>query len=321
VSKSLTDIAQALSPQAIAVVKTVAEQGSMAAAARELNLVPSALTYRIRQIEDTLDVLLFDRSARHAKLTPAGVELLREGERVLMELQSVANRVKRVATGWEPQITIAVDSIINKPTVYELVEAFWAAGAPTRVRLLEETLSGTWHALVDGRADLALGVVMQQTDISGIQSVPLGDVPFVFAVAPHHPLATAPEPLADATIQAHRVVAVADSTQRNATISVGILSGQDVFTVANMQAKLDAQLRGMGCGNLPQCLAQPFIDNGRLVVKATERAQRVGRVSSAWRAASQVTMGEALKWWVKTLQSAATQHALLTGPACTPKAP
>jgi DNA-binding transcriptional LysR family regulator len=313
-SKSLADIAQALSPQAIAVVKTVAERGSMAAAARELNLVPSALTYRIRQIEDTLDVLLFDRSSRHAKLTPAGAELLREGERVLQELQSVANRVKRVATGWEPQITIAVDSIIHKPTVYELVDAFFAAGAPTRVRLLEETLSGTWHALVDGRADLALGVVMQQTDISGIQSVPLGDVPFVFAVAPHHPLAQAKEPLSDAAIQAHRVVAVADSTQRNATLSVGILSGQDVFTVANMQAKLDAQLRGMGCGNLPQCLAQPFIDSGRLVIKTTERAQRVSRVSSAWRAKSQTTMGEALTWWVNTLQSPATLQALLSGP-------
>ena len=82
----------------------------MAAAARELGMVPSALTYRVRQIEDALDVLLFDRSARRAQLTPAGAELLRAGQYLLDELDAVAQRVKRVATGWEPQLTIATDA-------------------------------------------------------------------------------------------------------------------------------------------------------------------------------------------------------------------
>jgi hypothetical protein len=42
----------------------------------------------------------------------------------------VANRVKRVATGWEPQFTIAVDSIIAKATVMELCEPFLALRPP-----------------------------------------------------------------------------------------------------------------------------------------------------------------------------------------------
>ncbi|MBU7572254.1 MAG: LysR family transcriptional regulator, partial [Hydrogenophaga sp.] len=54
----------ALSPENLGLLDAVARLGSMAAAARELGMVPSALTYRIRQIEDALDVLLFDRSAR-----------------------------------------------------------------------------------------------------------------------------------------------------------------------------------------------------------------------------------------------------------------
>ena len=47
-------------------LQTVARQGSFAAAARELGLVPSAVTYRVRQIEDALDALLFDRASRQA---------------------------------------------------------------------------------------------------------------------------------------------------------------------------------------------------------------------------------------------------------------
>src|SRR5437868_15333512 len=102
-----------LTPDALSLLQAVAQNGSFAAAARALELVPSALTYRVRQIEDALDVLLFDRSSRQARLTTAGAELLREGERVLTEIDAIANRVRRIATGWEAQLTIAVDSIID----------------------------------------------------------------------------------------------------------------------------------------------------------------------------------------------------------------
>jgi molybdenum-dependent DNA-binding transcriptional regulator ModE len=62
----------ALTPDSLSMLQTIAEAGSFAAAARSLGLVPSALTYRVRQIEDALDVLLFDRSSRQARLTEAG---------------------------------------------------------------------------------------------------------------------------------------------------------------------------------------------------------------------------------------------------------
>jgi molybdate transport repressor ModE-like protein len=103
-----------LTPDALSLLQTVAHSGSFAAAARALGLVPSAVTYRVRQIEDALDVLLFDRSSRQARLTEAGAELLREGARLLADIDAVANRVRRVATGWEPQFTIAADSVISR---------------------------------------------------------------------------------------------------------------------------------------------------------------------------------------------------------------
>lgn len=148
----------ALSPENLGLLEAVARLGSMAAASRELGMVPSALTYRVRQIEDALDVLLFDRSARRAVLTPAGAELLRSGQYLLNELDAVAQRVKRVATGWEPELTIAADAVISRTTLFELCEAFYAENAPTRVKIRAETLSGTIEALQSGQADIALGV-------------------------------------------------------------------------------------------------------------------------------------------------------------------
>jgi molybdate transport repressor ModE-like protein len=300
-----------LTPDALAMLQKIAEAGSFAAAARDMGMVPSALTYRVRQIEDALDVLLYDRSSRQAKLTAAGAELLREGARLLEEIDAVANRVKRVATGWEPQLTIAVDTVISKPIMMELCENFFSQSPPTRIRLREETLSGTLEALTTGQADLAIGVGPDSARTAGVHSKPMGNISFVYAVAPHHPLAAAPEPLSDDLIQKHRAVAVADSIQRGAGQTFGLLSGQDVFTVPTMHAKLDAQLRGLGGGNVPRCMANAYIETGRLVVKKTERPQRTVPLHYAWRQSKGIHQGRALQWWLTQLESETTRTALL----------
>ncbi|MCZ8293986.1 MAG: LysR substrate-binding domain-containing protein [Hylemonella sp.] len=305
-----------LTPDALAMLQTIEHAGSFAAAARALGVVPSALTYRVRQIEDALDVLLYDRSSRQARLTAAGAELLREGQRLLTEIDAVANRVKRVATGWESQFTVALDGIIHRTTVMELCESFFTLGAPTRLKLREETLSGTLEALTAGQADLAIGVALDPSTSAGVHGKPLGPVSFVYAVAPHHPLAATPEPLTDEMLLRHRAVAVADSAQRGSGLTIGLLAGQDVFTVATMQSKLDAQLRGLGGGFVPESMARPHIEAGHLVVKKTERPPRVVRVSYAWRGGTEHQQGRALQWWLQQLESPATRRALL-GPVHT----
>ncbi len=302
---------EVLSPESLSLLQEIARAGSFAAAARARNMVPSALTYRVRQMEEALDVLLFDRSSRQARLTEAGAELLREGSRLLSDIDAIARRVKRVATGWEPQFTIAVDSVITLATVMELSAAFLALQPPTRLRLLAETLSGTLAALTSGRADLALGAVMTAEAAPGLLRETLGAVRFVFAVAPHHPLARAAEPLTDEAIRQHRAVAVADSIPAGEGLSIGLLAGQDVFTVASMPAKVDAQLRGLGAGFLPDCLAQPYIETGRLVARRVERPEQRVQACYAWCKGGRGGPGRALQWWLAQLQSPRTRAALL----------
>lgn len=298
-----------LTPDALSLLQAVSQTGSFAAAARELGLVPSAVTYRVRQIEDALDVLLFDRSSRQARLTDAGTELLREGARLLQEIDAVANRVRRVATGWESQLTIAVDTAVSCATVMELVQAFFELAPTTRLRLLDESLTGTLEALTRGQADLAIGVVLEPGNSPGIQTLPIGEMPFVYVVAPHHPLAKMREPVSDDVLQKHRAIAVADSVQHGAAATFSLLPGQDVLTVPTMRAKIDALLRGLGGGFVPEPLARPQIERGTLVVKKIQRSNRLVPMRYAWRTST--PPGRALSWWLKQLESPATRSALL----------
>lgn len=300
----------ALTPENLSMLQVIAEVGSFAAAARQLGLVPSALTYRVRQIEDALDVLLFDRSARQARPTEAGTELLREGERLLRDVEAVAHRVRRVATGWESQLTLSIDGAMSPHTMLELVDAFYALSPPTHLKLREEIMTGTLEALTSGQADLAIGIAEGGNTVAGLQQAPLGDLLFVYVVAPHHPLANAPEPITDATLREHRAVAVADSAQRGG-MTMGLLGGQDVLTVDSMQAKIQVQLRGLGGGFLPESMVRPYVEAGRLVVRKVARPERSVRLHYAWGGPGFTVPGRALQWWLNQLKSPATRRALL----------
>ena len=312
----------ALTPDALQMMDTIARTGSFAAAARAMGRVPSALTYSVRQLEDALDVLLFDRRSRQAQLTAAGQELLDEGRRLLAEMDAVANRVRRVATGWESELTVAVDDVVSRLTIFELVEGFFAQrgadgnGPGTRLRLRSEVLAGLWEALVNGQADLAIGALMNSPPQSGIELRLLGEVDFVFAMAPHHPLAQVDGPLSDAQILAHRAVAVADSAQKLSPVTVNLLPGQDVFTVPTMAAKIEALIRCLGIGFVPEPQVRGQLRLGRLVAKAVQRARQPARFGYAWRSgattqARKAPQGLALQWWLAQLDSPATRRALL----------
>lgn len=312
---------RALTPEALEMMDTIARTGSFAAAARELGKVPSALTYGVRQLEESLDALLFDRRSRQAQLTAAGHELLREGRHLLAQIDAVANRVQRIATGWESTLSVAVDGIIAPAPLFDLIAEFYAlrsAGetgtasatpTPTRLRLRNEVLTGTWEALLTGQVDLAIGMLPQRTPSESIQTAPLGTLKMVWAVAPHHPLAAAPEPLSLATLAQHRIVAIADTAQQMAPQTYGVLAGQDVLTVPSLVAKLEAQLRGLGCGRLPEPLVRRHVEAGRLVIRQTEDAEPAMTLEYAWR--RQPSHGRALTWWLQQLEAPATRRALL----------
>lgn len=301
-----------LSLDALLVLDAIARKGSFAAAADELHRVPSAITYAVQKLEQDLDVLLFDRRGHRATPTAAGRELLDEGRHLLRAAEALEARVKRVATGWEAELKIACDDIIPPRAMLDLAAEFCGGERGTRLRLLTEVLGGCWDALMTGRADLVIGAPGDGPAGGGYTTRPLGEVEWVFAVAPGHPLARLPEPLGSNDILAHRMVTVADSSRNLPPRTTGLLSGQETLTVDDLHAKLLAQRMGLGVGNLPRHLAEEEAAAGRLVIKRTEEPRVNTALYFAWRTGHQ---GKALQWFVRHLQQETDwlAHALHAG--------
>jgi DNA-binding transcriptional LysR family regulator len=90
---------QALTPEALTMVDAIVRTTSFAAT-RELGKVPSALTCSVRQLEESLDALLFDRSSRQVLITEAGRLVLKSTVRSSPTAQlHYAWRAERSAPG------------------------------------------------------------------------------------------------------------------------------------------------------------------------------------------------------------------------------
>jgi len=285
-----------LSLDALLVIDAIDRKGSFAAAAHELHRVPSAVTYTVQKLEQDLDVLLFDRRGHRAKLTPAGHELLNEGRHLLHAAVDLESRVKRVATGWEAELRIAFDGLIPSTVMLELARDFHAETTSTRLRYSTEVLGGCWDALASGRADLAIGASGDGPAGGGYQTRTLGEIDWVFAIAPTHPLAAAAEPLTRDDILKHRAITVADSSRNLPPRTTGLISGQETLTVFDTASKLQAQVMGLGVGYLPQCLAATVAAKGELVIRRTEEPKVSQMLYVAWRTTHR---GKALKWFVE----------------------
>jgi DNA-binding transcriptional LysR family regulator len=303
-----------LTLEALELIDAIVRHGSFAQAARALGRVPSAVTYAVRRLEDDLDVLLFDRRGHRAQLTPAGAELLREGRHLLLAADDLVRRVKRVARGWEQELRIALDGVIAFERLLPYLARFCEV-APTQVRITHEVLGGTWDALGSGRADLAIGASQlgpEPTRLSvAYRSLEMGRMPFVFAVAPSHPLAALPAPLPLAELRRYRQVVVGDTAQMLSPRTAGLFGAPEMLTVPTMQAKLAAQAAGLGVGYLPEPIARAAIQRGELVTKTTEHARDEGAGVSlhvAWRTDAR---GKALQWWLDQFKTQPQRAALL----------
>ncbi len=288
-----------LTLDALQVLDAIARCGSFAAAADALHRTTSTLSYTVRKLEDDLGVQLFDRSGHRATLTDAGRVLLDEGRTVLDAARAVERRVRSVGDGWEAELTIAVNELVPIERVLEAVADFYAAGHPTRIRVRTEVLGGVWESLVVRRADVAVTEV-ESGGSSEIAHCPISALPFVFAVAPDHPLAREKQPVKLAAIRRHRVVVVADSAFAAVPRSSGILDAADTLTVSSLQTKLAAQLMGLGVGFLPEPLAAGPMARGQLVELRVSAPKPRMQLSVAWRSAED---GPALRWFVERLRT------------------
>ena len=86
----------------------VAEELHFTRAAERLHIEQSPLSRTIKELEDELGVILFDRNRRGTVLTPAGAVFLQDVRRLFTVLEHARENVQAVAAGLRGSLRIAV---------------------------------------------------------------------------------------------------------------------------------------------------------------------------------------------------------------------
>ncbi|WP_432719412.1 LysR family transcriptional regulator [Jeongeupia wiesaeckerbachi] len=164
------------------------DAGSFSAAARRLGRAQSAVSSAIALLEASLDLTLFDRSARTPVLTDAGRALLDEARELLRQREHFENRAFALGSQTPGQITLALDEGLPYLPAMRLLADFADAYPQLTVTVLNCSAAEIAEWVADGQVDAGL-TYRRQGDDSAIESESVGAVPRVIVAGIGHPLA------------------------------------------------------------------------------------------------------------------------------------
>ena len=287
----------AITIDALKVLDAIDRKGSFAGAANELFRVPSAISYTVQKLEEDLNVAIFDRTGHRAALTPAGRYLLEEGRTLLEAAENLAHTTRQVAQGWETRLRIGFNSLLPAECLFPAVKEFYELGVPVEVQLVEEVFAGSWDALQSRRIDLVVGADQVSKPAGSFTTKPLGNMTFVYAVAPDHPLTRASQSLREEDIARFPAAVAADTSRSLPPGHAGIFRRQRTVTVANIDQKIAVQETGLAVGWLPEARVRDQLANGRLIALKVHEPRQAIQLHLARHAEDQ---GKALMWfWEK----------------------
>ncbi|KJG39708.1 LysR family transcriptional regulator [Photobacterium angustum] len=289
----------AITIDALRALDAIDKKGSFAAAAESLYKVPSALTYTIKKLEEDMGVALFDRTRQRAILTPAGKLVLEHGREILLATNRLMDSVQQLESGWENEIRIARDTVIDAQILFDVLHDFNQLDNKVDVSLGVEVLGGGWDALHSRRADIAIGVTGELPK-GMFQTYKIGCLSFVFVVSPDHPLADHDGVLDAKTLSEYPAIVAADTSQILPVRDSGLFNSKRVIRVNSIESKLAAQAQGLGVGYLPRHIAKPLIASGELIEKQYELPRQDQDLFIAWHKDQE---GKAFEWFVKKLCS------------------
>ena len=131
----------------------LARHGSLAAAARALDLTPPAATKRLSQLEEQLGVRLVNRTTRTSSLTPEGETYLHYATRILAELREMEEAVSSTRSVPRGLLKVNASLGFGRTVIAPLVSSFAQRYPQIEVQL---DVSDRPVDLVAGGIDLAI---------------------------------------------------------------------------------------------------------------------------------------------------------------------
>ena len=255
----------------------VAEDRHFGRAAERMFIAQPALSQHVRRLERELGAQLFDRGARHVRVTPAGEAFLGVARHILRQADEATAAARRAEVGVAGSVSIGASLPMAAPVLSLLLRR----SAKARPEVRPTLVAGSARELVElvRRRELDVALIAD-SPVHGLRSIRVLDDPIVVLLPAHHRLARS-ESLGVADLRDNDFVTV--SRETSAALHDRVIA---LCTMAGLQPRValevdDAHLvpvavaAGLGVGLVPRALAtstaltgitwRPLDDEGALL--------------------------------------------------------
>jgi len=240
---------------------SVCETGNIARAGQRANIVGSAISKRLAQLEDTVGAKLLTRKRRGVEPTEAGETLLEHARAILASSDRIERDMSAYASGVKGQVRILATASVLAESLAEDIASFLQAEAHCNIRVdMEERVSNeVVRGVKEGIA--SLGICWDAAEFHGLAHRPYRGDRLAVVTAPGHPLAEQEavffeEALAYEHVSMPAAGAVLRMLQTAASNSGRTLRHR--VTVSNFDSAFRVVLAGLAISVAPIEVATPY---------------------------------------------------------------
>lgn len=236
------------------------ELESLSKAAERENLVASAASKRIAELERQLGAVLLTRHGRGVAPTPAGVALYHRAKSILRSVELAQSCVAEFSAGGMPPIRLAANRSAIIQFLAPTLSRYFAREPDAQIDLQERYSYDIPRLIIDGAADL--GIYHALAPAPGVHSVPYRQDKVVLVVPLDHPLARLDETMLEAASEfpfvgyfpRHSFAAFLSLVERSLSRPLKVR-----IEVSNYEARCQMIREGIGIGIMPELIAASYL--------------------------------------------------------------
>lgn len=187
---------QRLKLQMLRVADAIEMQGSILRAATALGMSQPALTKTLRELEDIVQVRLFDRHSRGVRVTDAGRRLIKSGRRVLAEISRLDEEFDLLLRPDSGSVAVGALPVAASGLLPGILARLKVRHPNIQVRLQQGRTEELLPMLAAGDLDLIVGRLYAPAVPDGFVRTPLWTEPISVCARSNHPIFD----LADVTV-------------------------------------------------------------------------------------------------------------------------
>jgi DNA-binding transcriptional LysR family regulator len=165
----------------------IADKGSFQNAADSLHVTQTAITQRLRKLEDFLGVTLVERTTRSIALSLIGRDFLPQARRLLEELGDALLEIRETGKAERGDVSIACVPTVGVQYLPRIMQEYSARYPNNRIKILDHASSAVADAVL--RREAEFGINIAGAHHPELMTMPLLEDQYVLICHEDHPLA------------------------------------------------------------------------------------------------------------------------------------